>query len=70
MLKKLPYALAGALMVPALFSAPLAGAAEVEETVETTVPAQTGGFTFYRSYQSMLGDAIRCSTSPQRWWCP
>lgn len=60
--------LAVAAAALALFSAPIASAAEapVETTAETT---ESTGFTFYKSFGREFADHFRCSTSPERWWC-
>ncbi|KKO78388.1 hypothetical protein WU87_08910 [Corynebacterium minutissimum] len=64
--------LAVAAAALALFSAPIASAAEApaETTVDTaTENTESTGFTFYKSFAGEFADHFRCSTSPQRWWC-
>ena len=64
--------LAVAAAALALFSAPIASAAEApaETTVDTaTESTESTGFTFYKSFAGEFADHFRCSTSPQRWWC-
>ncbi|HCT9179413.1 MULTISPECIES: hypothetical protein [Corynebacterium] len=64
--------LAVAAAALALFSAPIASAAEApaETTVDTaTENTESTGFTFYKSFGREFADHFRCSTSPQRWWC-
>lgn len=64
--------LAVAAAALALFSAPIASAAETPAETNVDAAAETTestGFTFYRSYASEFADHFRCSTSPQRWWC-
>ncbi|TRX53327.1 hypothetical protein [Corynebacterium guaraldiae] len=64
--------LAVAAAALALFSAPIASAAEApaETTVDTaTENTESTGFTFYKSFAGEFTDHFRCSTSPQRWWC-
>lgn len=65
--------LAVAAAALALFSAPIASAAEApaETTAATTGTESTEstGLTFYQSFAGEFADHFRCSTSPQRWWC-
>ena len=64
--------LAVAAAALALFSAPIASAAEApaDTTVDTaTENTESTGFTFYKSFAGEFADHFRCSTSPQRWWC-
>ena len=64
--------LAVAAAALALFSAPIASAAEApaETTVDTaTENTESTVFTFYKSFGREFADHFRCSTSPQRWWC-
>ena len=64
--------LAVAAAALALFSAPIASAAEapVDTTVDTAAEnTESTGFTFYKSFAGEFADHFRCSTSPQRWWC-
>ncbi|GAA1471589.1 hypothetical protein GCM10009604_06660 [Corynebacterium aurimucosum] len=65
--------LAVAAAALALFSAPLASAAEapVDTSAETTATESTEstGFTFYKSFAGEFTDHFRCSNNPQLWWC-
>lgn len=64
--------LAVAAAALALFSAPIASAAEApaDTTVDTaTENTESTGFTFYKSYAGEFADHFRCSNSPQLWWC-
>ena len=61
--------LAVAAAALALFSAPIASAAETPAETTAAETTESTGFTFYRSYASEFADHFRCSTSPQRWWC-
>ena len=48
-------------------SSSAAESATQTETANET--AYTGGFTYYTSQAEDFANALRCSTSPQRWWC-
>ena len=48
------------------FSSAAESATQTETANET---AYTGGFTYYTSQAEDFANALRCSTSPQRWWC-
>lgn len=64
--------LAVAAAALALFSAPIASAAEApaETTVDTaTENTESTGFTFYKSFAGEFTDHFRCSNNPQLWWC-
>ena len=64
--------LAVAAAALALFSAPIASAAEApaDTTVDTaTENTESTGFTFYKAFAGEFADHFRCATSPQRWWC-
>ena len=70
-------AAAGAVLC--LMSTPFASAASsfsssssaesATQTETTNETAYTGGFTYYTSMAEDFANALRCSTSPQRWWC-
>lgn len=45
------------------------GSSNAAESATQTETAYTGGFTYYTSQAEDFANALRCSTSPQRWWC-
>ncbi|PMC69637.1 hypothetical protein [Corynebacterium aurimucosum] len=61
--------LAVAAAALALFSAPIASAAEAPAATTASENTESTGFTFYKSFGREFADHFRCSTSPQRWWC-
>ena len=76
---RLRSAAAAAGAVLCLTSTPFASAASsfgsssaaesATQTETTNETAYTGGFTYYTSIAEDFANALRCSTSPQRWWC-
>ena len=64
--------LAVAAAALALFSAPIASAAETPAETNVDAAAETTestGFTFYKSFAGEFTDHFRCSNNPQLWWC-